>query len=127
MGKFIRYVLGMLLLIVALNAFAGGYYGLAGAENVPKEWLAGSPFHDYFIPALFLFVVVGGFTGYAAIAVFRSHRMAQRTAVFSAIIILLWITVQVSIIGYVSWMQPATTVAAILILLLAWRLPKYGN
>jgi hypothetical protein len=55
-----RYVLGSLLAFGALNAFAGGYYGMSGAEDVPKEWLEGSPFDDYFIPGLVLFVVVGG-------------------------------------------------------------------
>ena len=33
---------------------------MAGAENVPVEWLQGSPFHSYFIPGLFLFLTVGG-------------------------------------------------------------------
>jgi hypothetical protein len=30
----------------------------------------------------------------------------------------------VAIIGYVSWMQPATAISGLLILLLAWVLPK---
>jgi hypothetical protein len=32
--------------------------------------------------------------------------------------------VQVAIIGYVSWMQPTTAVAAFAILVLAWILPS---
>jgi hypothetical protein len=55
-----RYVLGSLLAFGALNAFAGGYYGMSGAEDVPKEWLEGSPFDNYFIPGFVLFIVVGG-------------------------------------------------------------------
>lgn len=47
--KLIRWILGILLLVVAINAFAGGYYGLSGAKNIPTEWLKGSPFRDYFI------------------------------------------------------------------------------
>lgn len=38
----IRYPLGGLLAFGALNAFGGGYYGLAGAPGVPTEWLEGS-------------------------------------------------------------------------------------
>ena len=53
-----RYSLGGLLAFGALNAFAGGYYGMSGAEDVPREWLEGSPFEDYFIPGLILFLVV---------------------------------------------------------------------
>jgi hypothetical protein len=37
----IRWILGLLLAFVALNAFAGGYYGMSGARNVPTEWLQG--------------------------------------------------------------------------------------
>ena len=40
----IRRLLGALLAFGALNAFAGGYCGLSGAEGVPRKWLAGSPF-----------------------------------------------------------------------------------
>ena len=43
-GKIICYTLGILLLIVALNAFAGGYYGITGDEGVLLELLEGSPF-----------------------------------------------------------------------------------
>ena len=126
-AKLLRYTLGTLLLILALNAFAGGYYGMAGAENVPAEWLEGSPFRDYFLPSLFLFVIVGGSAMVASILTFRKHRLARKAAFACGIITLLWIITQVSIIGYVSWMQPATFIAAIFILLLTWKLPKYGH
>jgi hypothetical protein len=53
--KVIRYTLGILLLVVTVNALGGGYYGMAGAKNIPLELLKGSPFRNYFIPGLFLF------------------------------------------------------------------------
>ena len=68
----LRYSLGGLLAFGALNAFGGGYYGLAGAAGVPTEWLEGSPFRDYFVPSLILLVVVGGSFLVAAIAVFAA-------------------------------------------------------
>ncbi len=120
----IRHLLGVLLAFVALNAFAGGYYAMSGAKDVPREWLQGSPFKDYFIPGLFLFVVVGGSFLFAAIAVFARFRRARLAAFCAAIIVMAWLTVQVTIIGYVSWMQPATTITAILVLVLARYLPE---
>ncbi|MCZ2357348.1 MAG: hypothetical protein LC115_11805 [Bacteroidia bacterium] len=123
----IRYPLGILLLLVAVNAFYGGYYGLSGAKTVPTEWLKGSPFRNYFIPSLFLFIAVGGSTFTAAILVFKRNHKARKAAFISGIIILVWLAVQVAIIGYVSWMQPATAIAAIIIHFLTWQLPKYGN
>jgi len=119
----VRHVLGGLLAFVALNAFGGGYLGMSGAEGVPREWLQGSPFSDYFIPGLFLFVVVGGSFLVAAVAVFARFRQARLAATIAATIVLAWLAVQVSIIGYVSWMQPATMLAAIIVLVLARLLP----
>ncbi|HRO86353.1 MAG TPA: hypothetical protein PK110_16150 [Niabella sp.] len=123
--RIIRYTLGMLLLFVAINAFAGGYYGMAGAESVPVAWLKDSPFHNYILPGLFLFVCVGGSALFAAIVVFRQNRIARKAAFSCGIIILLWLAVQIAIIGYVSWMQPTTAAAAIIILLLTRKLPKH--
>jgi hypothetical protein len=120
----IRVVLGVLLAFAALNAFGGGYYALSGAEGVPTEWLAGSPFHDYVVPGLFLFFVVGGAFGVAAVAVLTGTRVARAAALVAGAIVLAWLLVQVSIIGYVSWMQPVTALVGLVILLLAWRLPR---
>jgi hypothetical protein len=122
--KIIRNALGIILLIVALNAFGGGYYGMAGAKGVPAEWLEGSLFSNYVIPGIILFVVIGGSALIAAIAVFRKTKYARKAAFVCSVIILIWLAVQISIIGYVSWMQPATTIAAILILFFTWHMPK---
>jgi len=119
----IRYSLGGLLAFGALNAFGGGYYGLSGAEGVPTEWLEGSPFPDYFVPSLILLVVVGGSFLIAAIAVVAGLRIARRAAFAAGIVVLGWLAVQLTIIGYVSWMQPTTAIAGVLVLLLGALLP----
>lgn len=118
-ASFARWVLGALLAFGALNALAGGYYGLAGAKGVPLEWLAGSPFTDDVVPSLFLLVVVGGSLALAAVAVAGAWPSAQRLSKCAAIIVILWVAVQVTIIGYVSWMQPATSLAGVAILALS--------
>lgn len=119
----IRYALGLLLAFGALNAFAGGYYGLSGAPDVPVEWLAGSPFETYFVPSLILFAVVGGALGCAALAVLAGFRVARRSAFIAGTIVLVWIAVQVALLGYVSWMQPVTFIGGLAVLALARRLP----
>jgi len=68
-GNIIHYSLAYLLLFVALNAFGGGYYGFSGAKNVPAKWLKNSPFLNYFIPGLILFICVGGLAFVAASAI----------------------------------------------------------
>ena len=117
-------MLAALLLIVAVNAFAGGYYGMTGALNVPIEWLEGSPFANYFIPGLILFVVVGGSCLTAAIAVLKHHRLARKAAIAAGTIMFIWIMVQVLVIGYVSWMQPAIAICGVVCFFLALLLPR---
>jgi len=58
----------------------------------------------------------------AAIAVFARWRFARVAAFAAGFIVLGWITVQLAIIGYVSWMQPTTAIAGVLVLALACRL-----
>jgi hypothetical protein len=123
----VRYSLGALLAFGAVNAFGGGYYGLSGAEGVPTDWLQGSPFRDYFVPSLILLIVVGGSFVVAAITVLAGLRMARGAAFAAGLVVLGWLAAQLAIIGYVSWMQPTTAMAGVLVLVLGSRLPQFSE
>ena len=99
---------------------------MSGAEGVPREWLSRSPFTDYFVPSLILFAIVGGTLAVASVMVFSRHALARVSALGAAVVLLGWIAVQVAIIGYVSWMQPATFATGLFILVLALRLSSPG-
>ena len=111
-----------MLAFLALNAFAGGYYGMAGAKGVPTEWLTGSPFSSYFLPSVVLFVVVGGSCLFAAITVLAKHRLGRPAALISGCVLIIWIVAQLRVIGYVSWLQPAVLCGGGAVLALATRL-----
>ncbi len=123
----INKILGIFLIFVALNAFAGGFYGLSGAKGIPLKWLAKSPFHDYFIPSFILIVIVGGTSLFAGIAVLKKFRSADIIAFTAGAVLMVWLIIEEIIIGYVSWMQPATAIAGALILGLSWLLMKKGE
>lgn len=116
--------MGIMLLVLAINAIGGGIYGMAGAKDIPAEWLDGSPFSGYFIPSLFLFVVIGGSCLVSAMLVFGRRHMARQSSFFCGILLLAWIMIQLYIIGYVSLLQPAIAASGILILVLAKLLPS---
>jgi hypothetical protein len=59
--KSLRNTLGNYCCLLLSTHLDGGYYGMAVAKDVPTEWLKNSLFHNYFIPSLILFVVVGGY------------------------------------------------------------------
>ena len=121
--KTLHIILGILLAFGALNAFGGGWYGMSGAEGVPMEWLEGSPFSSYFIPSMILFIVVGGSFLTASIMNFAYSRFARIVSFGSVGVVALWLIVQLIIIGYVSWMQPATATFACGVLILSAYLP----
>jgi hypothetical protein len=125
--RIIRYVLGTLLAFIALNAFGGGIYGMSGAKGISIRLLKNSPFKDYFIPSLILFVAVGGAFLFASIAVFARFPIARKASFTAVYIVLIWLLVQIAIIGYVSWMQPVTAIVGVVIFLLAWFLPKQSS
>jgi hypothetical protein len=118
MDKFTRITLKILLSFMALNAFGGGSYGMLGAKGVPTEWLKETPFNTYFIPGLLLFTLVGGTNFIAFIMLLRSSQYSREAAFLSGAVLVIWIIIQLLMIGYVSWLQPVVFLTGITILLL---------
>lgn len=123
-SKYIQKLLGSLLLFVAINAFGGGFYGMLGANEIPTDLLKNSPFDTYFIPSLILFLFIGGSSFSASIAVFKRIVIARKLAFISGSILLIWLAVQIAIIGYISWLQPTMAVIGLTILFLTWKIQK---
>lgn len=120
-----RVALVVLEVVVALNAFAGGYYGMSGAPSVPEEWLEGTPFESYVVPGVILFVAVGGSMAAAALTgVFAPPRWSSLVGLVAAVTLLGWIVVQVGLIGYVSFLQPLFFGVGLAVLALAWSLRR---
>jgi len=114
-----KIALIIIQLLVMLNAFGGGWYGMAGAPGVDPAWLDGSPFSSYFVPALFLFVAIGGGMLVATIAWWRKTSLAPWISLGMGGLVMLWIVVQLAIIGSVSPLQPISFVAGAAIATLA--------
>lgn len=115
-----KITLVVLQLILFVNACGGAWYGLAGAKDIPRSWLEGSPFQSYLIPSLFLLIVVGGSMLIATALWLLGSRVADgRWAPWASIaagsILTGWIVVRMAMIGYVSWLQPACLVAGLAI------------
>jgi len=120
-------VLSVLHGTVALNAIGGGVFGLTGASGVPVEWLHNTPFDSYRIPSLILLTIVGGSHATAAIRVGLRHPRAHEWSFAAGAILLVWICVQLAMIGYVSWLQPAVAIAGLANLALARDLRPAGD
>lgn len=117
-----RHLLGLLFVLVALNALSGGFYGILGASGIPRGWLVGSPFESYLVPGGLLLVVVGGSSLGASALVVSGARHSAVGAVAASLVLLGWVAAQHPVIGHVAWFQSMVAGVAVLELLLALRL-----
>lgn len=89
---------GLILLtgFIALTAIGGGIALLTGLESnrFPLEWLRGTPFPDYTIPALILAIAVGGSALVACLMLIMRHRMSLPVSVASGVIMMGYIVVE---------------------------------
>jgi hypothetical protein len=98
--KIIRILLSLLTGFVALTAIGGGVALLVGVEGnrFPLEWLRGTPFGTYTVPALILAGVVGGSALVACITLFTRPSFGWRAALVSGILMMGFIAVEVLIL-----------------------------
>jgi hypothetical protein len=97
--RILRIALIILDAFLALTAFAGGIGLLTGAAAPSTDLLKGSPFSSYTIPALSLFVIVGGCALAATILLLRWYPQAALVALASGVIIIGFEIVEVLVIG----------------------------
>ncbi|HHP7239058.1 hypothetical protein [Longibacter sp.] len=97
-------LLSGMILFQAVSGIAGGT-GLmvdpTGASlGIPNEWLTGSLFDSYLIPGLSLFIVLGWYPLAAWIAIRRRWNWAWPVAFSVGVALIIWIGVDIAIIGY---------------------------
>lgn len=82
--KGLRTVIGVLTGFIALTAIGGGIALLTGAEanRIPIEWLEGTPFKDYTIPALLLAIAVGGSSLVACVTISTGRNVGTPKGAF---------------------------------------------
>jgi hypothetical protein len=96
-------------LLLGLSAIAAGQ-ALAlkptgEALSFETDWLKGSPFADYRVPGLFLALVIGGANLAAMVAQWRRLAVAPLLSLGTGLLLVTWLAIQTSIIGYKHWSQ----------------------
>ncbi|HAN19798.1 MAG: hypothetical protein A2X13_12510 [Bacteroidetes bacterium GWC2_33_15] len=98
MKKILRIILIGFEFFVALTAIGGGIAILTGKDKFPLEWLEGSLFSTYTIPALLLLIIVGGSALGAAISLLANHIYSQFISLLSGLFLLGYIVIEVIIL-----------------------------
>jgi len=93
-----------------LSALAGGY-GLMNdptgkALQMDRSMLVSTPFDDFLIPGLALFIINGIGNATGAVLTMTTFKHAATVAALFGLILMIWIISQVSWIGYQSFLQP---------------------
>lgn len=94
----------VLEVLLAVGALGGGVALVLGPRGeilpLPLSALKGSPFDTYFVPGLILFAVLGLGSLAAASVAWLRHPVAPVAAILVGVALLIWIGVEIAIIGY---------------------------
>jgi hypothetical protein len=99
--------------------------------GMSTDVLAGSPFTDYLIPGIILFLFVGifpltvglgllktGRRGLSFLNPFKSYHWAWAGSIAAGAILLIWIITETALLGYISFLQPVMGAWGLILLLL---------
>jgi hypothetical protein len=135
-SPFVAQILIFLLVFIGVGALISGpMLFLAPDGHLMKlsvDMLQGTPFTNFLIPGLVLFLFVGIFpilVSYGllrqpswqwaeAINVCKKYHWSWTASWAAGIIMLIWIIVETSLLGYVSFLQPVITVWGVAIITL---------
>lgn len=101
--KYLFVSQGVLQILVGTGATVSGMMLIMRPSEkllqAPLEMLRGSPFSDFFIPGIILFLVIGIGQLLAGVITLRRHPNAALTGAVFGIALMIWIFVQVNMIG----------------------------
>jgi hypothetical protein len=103
-----RFAKGLVVLevLLSLGALGGGFVLILAPRGeimpLPLSALAGSPFDTYLGPGLILFSVLGLGPLIAARLAWLRHPFAPIAAFIVGVALLIWVAVEIAIIGYSS-------------------------
>jgi hypothetical protein len=96
---------------VAAGAIVGGLALVleprGSLMGFPVRWLDGLPCCTYLLPGLGLIVAVGGSMLGAALGLSLGKRWATTASIVAGLILALWVTAEVALIGFLHWFQLA--------------------
>jgi len=130
-------LLFILVLLIGISALISGPMLFLAPDGHLMQWsvevLKGSPFSNFVIPGIILFVLIGiyplfvsyglatrtSWNGPNLINPFKQFHWAWIASVVVGVIMLIWIGVETLLLGYISFLQPVIMVWGFLILFLS--------
>jgi hypothetical protein len=129
-------ILAFLLAFIGIGAIISGPMLFLAPDGHLMQWtvdmLKGTPFTNFLIPGIVLFLFVGVFSSLVSYGLLRQptwrwadmlnickkYRWAWTASWAAGVIMILWIIVETSLLGYISFLQPVITAWGIAIITL---------
>lgn len=107
-----RWLAAAVAFAMAFGAIGGGISLLHDAQGfgLQEAWLAGSPFSDYRVPGWFLTLVIGGGMSITAWLLLTRSRLAGIACLKLGAVLLAWLVIETTIIGFQGSQQFALLV-----------------
>ncbi|OGO07973.1 MAG: hypothetical protein A2Y92_02335, partial [Chloroflexi bacterium RBG_13_57_8] len=130
------WILIILNFVLATGAITSGPMLFLKPDGSLMKWtvdlLEGTPFPDFLIPGIILFVLLGIYPLIVGLGLVKTtskwlevinplkkYHWAWTGSLGVGIILLIWIITETSLLGYISFLQPVMTVWGLLILVVA--------
>lgn len=127
--KTAAYSLGGIQAIIAAGAFRSGTLFMLQPDGsglgLSTDILAQTPFTDFFIPGLLLFIFNGLFNAFAAFTSFRLWKVAPWLGLILGGFLLAWISAQLLMMGPSTLLQPIFLVVSLGIIALSLFFNKH--
>lgn len=135
-SKVFRYLLIAAIVFLALSGVFGGIILMVDSSGsylqIPLDLLESTPFSNYLIPGIILFLFLGLFPGLVAFGLIKKRRIklanrfniykkkhwAWTFSLYCGIILVLWIDIQVMLLGGGYPLQTVYAILGVLIIIL---------
>jgi hypothetical protein len=122
----LKILTSTLLLFNSAGAFYGGWnlmmYPDGSTMQMSLDWLQYSPFPDYLIPGIILFIANGLFGLFVFGTIIFRHRLYPWFVVAQGLILSGWIVIQILMVRSVVGIQVLFGAIGLLLILLGWAL-----
>jgi hypothetical protein len=122
MKRTVYFAEGVLQSLIGIGAVISGALLIIRPDGhylqIPLDMLKNSPFRNFLIPGVILFLVIGVGNIVSAVLSFRIQRIAGFAGLFFGFGLVIWLFVQINLVGGGHWLQYLYFVLGIIQLLL---------
>lgn len=127
--SFVKYTALFLLLLNGIGAFIGSIPMMLDpsgtTSNIPLRYLEHSPFSDFLIPGIVLFVCNGLFSTIAFLALTFNARFHGPLVMFQGIVLTGWIIVQIMMLWELNFLQISFGLIGLVLIVLGKYLSRF--